>query len=79
MNGKDRMADFLDRIAEVMGVPAVSPGDDFRALPDWCSLKALGILVTLENTYAKRLDLAALDAMRTVGDLAAAALGETET
>ncbi len=42
----------------------------FREVPDWSSLMAFGILVTLENDYGRRMDLAEFATMQTIADLA---------
>ena len=65
------MSKFLDRMSAVLETP-VSPGTRFREVEGWSSLMAFGILVTLENDYGRRMDLAELAEMTTVGDLASA-------
>lgn len=65
------MEKFLDRMSAVLETP-VSFGTRFREVEGWSSLMAFGILVTLENDYGVRMDVAGLEAMSTVGDLAAA-------
>ena len=62
---------FLDRMSAVLET-AVSAGTRFREVEGWSSLMAFGILVTLENDYGRRMDLAELGTMETVGDLAGA-------
>jgi len=65
------MSRFLDRMSAVLETP-VSSGTRFREVDGWSSLMAFGILVTLENDYGRRMDLAEFAGMSTVGDLAAA-------
>ena len=62
---------FLDRMSNVLEAP-VSAETRFREVEGWSSLMAFGILVTLENDYGVRMDVAGLEAMSTIGDLAAA-------
>lgn len=66
------MNEFLDRMSAVLETP-VTAGTKFREVEGWSSLMAFGILVTLENDYSRRMDIAELAAMDTVGDLARAA------
>ena len=64
------MSRFLDRMSAVLEAP-VSPETRFREVEGWSSLMAFGILVTLENDYGRRMDLAEFETMRTIADLAA--------
>ena len=63
------MSKFLDRMSAVLETP-VSAGTRFREVDGWSSLMAFGILVTLENDYGRRMDLAEFAGMTTIGDLA---------
>ncbi len=63
------MSKFLDRMSAVLETP-VSPDTRFREVEGWSSLMAFGILVTLENDYGRRMDLAEFAGMATIGDLA---------
>ena len=65
------MGKFLDRMSAVLETP-VSLGTRFRDVEGWSSLMAFGILVTLENDYGRRMDLAEFATMHTIADLAAA-------
>ena len=62
---------FLDRISAVLEAP-VTAETRFREVEGWSSLMAFGILVTLENDYGRRMGVAELATMETVGDLARA-------
>ncbi|MBR1871281.1 MAG: acyl carrier protein [Kiritimatiellae bacterium] len=62
------MNEFLSRIEDVVGVE-VELGTRFRETPDWCSLRAFGILVMLENRYGVRCDIAKFMGFDTVGEL----------
>ena len=65
------MSKFLDRMSVVLETP-VSSDTRFREVEGWSSLMAFGILVTLENDYGRRMDLAEFATMHTIADLAAA-------
>lgn len=65
------MSRFLDRMSAVLEAPAAAD-TKFREVPGWSSLMAFGILVTLENDYGRRMDLAEFATMHTIADLAAA-------
>lgn len=64
------MKEFLEKTAKVLEVDSVSPELDFRTVEDWCSLKAFGLLVMLENDYAKSVPVEEFLQLRTVADLA---------
>lgn len=61
---------FLDRMAEVLEVPSVSPDDDFRAVPMWSSMVAFAVRVMFDLDYSRGLSGAELDGAKTVRDLA---------
>ena len=61
--------EFCAAVASVLEVPSIGLGDEFRSVPDWCSLKAFGLLVLMENDFGSPLVLSDLAAVRTVGDL----------
>ncbi len=69
----DKLSDFLIKIAQVLEVESVTPATDFRSVEDWCSLKAFGLLVLLENAYGKSLGMDEFLQLKTVEDLARAA------
>ena len=64
------MDEFLSKVAAVLEVASVSPDTDFRSLDGWCSLKAFGLLVMLEQDYGKTLPIDEFLALRTVAALA---------
>ena len=66
------MNEFLDKIAAVLEVP-VEPETRFRDLADWSSLKAFGILVTLENDYGRPMTIDEFQQLNTISELAQAA------
>ena len=67
------MQEFLERVAEVLEVPAVQPGDAFRDVPMWGSLTGFALVVMIEPRYGKRLTADDFVSLKTVADLAAAA------
>ena len=67
------MEEFLERVAEVLEVPGISAGDDFRHVPMWSSLLGFGLIVMIEQRYSRRISAADLSAARTVADLASLA------
>ena len=62
---------FLERIAEVLEVPAIGWTDEFRSVPMWSSLTGFALVVLLEQQYGKHVTPADLQPLRTVADLAA--------
>ena len=67
------MEEFLDKVAAVLEVSSVALDTDFRAAEGWCSLKAFGLLVMLEQDYGRTLAIGDFMKLGTVADLAAAA------
>ena len=66
------MSEFLDKLAVVLETP-VEPETRFRDLADWSSLKAFGILVTLENDFGRPMTIDEFQTLDTIGELAQAA------
>ena len=65
------MNEFLDRMSAILETP-VRAETCFREVEGWSSLMGFGILVTLENDYARRMMIDEFQKMQTIGDLAAA-------
>ena len=63
------MSEFLDKLAVVLETP-VEPETRFRDLADWSSLKAFGILVTLENDYGRAMTIDEFQQLNTIAELA---------
>lgn len=61
---------FLERIAEVLEVPAVALDDDFRAVPMWSSLVGFSVMLMIDLEYGREVTAAMLKEARTVRDLA---------
>ena len=66
---KVRTANFLERVADVLEVDSIGVDDEFRQVPEWCSLKAFGLMVTLENDYGAKVGVDEFLKLRTVKDL----------
>ena len=67
------MQEFLEKVAEVLEVASVKPGDAFRDVPMWGSLTGFALVVMIEQRYGKRLTADDFVSLKTVADLAAAA------
>ena len=70
------MSRFLTAVESVLEADAVRLETDFRALPGWCSLKAFGLLVMLENDFGAPVTIDRLRELKTVGDLELEALAQ---
>jgi len=66
------MNEFLDKMSVVLET-TVTPETRFRQVEGWSSLMGFGILVTLENDYGRRMDVAEFLTLETIEDLARAA------
>jgi len=64
------MEKFLEEVAEILEVDAVSAGFKFREVADWDSMKGFSLMVLLENDYGKPITVDDFLACETVGDLA---------
>lgn len=65
MNGSG----FLQSVADVLEVDSIGIDDEFRRVPEWCSLKAFGLMVTLENDYGAPVKVDTFLKLTTVRDL----------
>ena len=65
------MNEFLDRMSAILETP-VTAETRFRELADWSSLKAFGILVTLENDYRRPMTLDEFQKLNVISELAQA-------
>ena len=64
------MQEFLEQVAEVLEVPEVKSGDDFRTTPMWGSLTGFALAVMLEQRYGKHVEAGDFANLKTVADLA---------
>ena len=67
------MPQFLERIAEVLEMPSVTPDYAFRSTPGWSSLMGFALIVLLEQQYHVTLTVEDFLKLETVADLARAA------
>jgi acyl carrier protein len=67
------MAQFLERIAEVLEVPSVTPDFAFRSAPGWSSLMGFALIILLDQQYHVTLTVEEFMKLVTVADLARAA------
>ena len=67
------MPQFLERIAEVLEVPSVSPEFAFRSAPGWSSLMGFALIILLEQQYHVKLTVEDFMKIETVAELAHAA------
>ena len=67
------MPQFLEKIAEVLEVPSVTPEYAFRSAPGWSSLMGFALIVLLEQQYNVTLTVDDFMKLETVADLARAA------
>ena len=67
------MSQFLEKIAEVLEVPSVTPDFAFRSAPGWSSLMGFALLVLLDKQYHVTLPVEDFMKLETVADLARAA------
>lgn len=65
------MNEFLDKVAEILEVDAVTPELKFREIDDWNSMKGFSLIVLLEGDYGKQMPIALFLKCETVGELAA--------
>ena len=63
------MNKFYESVAQVLEVDEVGFDTDFRQIPGWSSLQALGLLVLMENDWQAPIGIVRLQEMKTVGDL----------
>lgn len=67
------MQQFLERIAEVLEVPSVTPDFEFRSAPGWSSLMGFALLILLDQEHHVKLSVEEFMKLNTVADLANAA------
>ena len=67
------MSQFLEKIAEVLEVPSVTPDFAFRSAPGWSSLMGFALIVLLDQQYHVTLSVEDFMKIETIADLARAA------
>ena len=65
------MNEFLEKIAEILEVDAVSLDFEFRTVADWDSMKGFSIIVLMEADYGKQMSVEEFLKCEKVSDLAA--------
>ena len=63
------MNKFSKAVADVLEVESVALDTPFRETEGWCSLKAFGLLVMLENDWGAPTDINRFMSLKTVRDL----------
>ena len=63
------MSDLYGKLAELLEVDEVSPGDVLADSPLWDSLTVLSLIAMLDASYGVNLTAAALREIRTAGEL----------
>jgi acyl carrier protein len=64
------MENIYVKLAEILEVEQVQPGDVLRQFENWDSLTALSILATLDASYGVNLTAGELREIQTAGELA---------
>ena len=67
------MPQFLEKIADVLEVPSVTPDFTFRSAPGWSSLMGFALIILLDQQYHVTLMVEEFMKLETVADLARAA------
>ena len=70
-----RLDEFLARLAEVLEVPAITAGDDYRETPLWGSLTCFAVKVMLMQQFGVELTLQTIGDCPSAGALAEKVIG----
>lgn len=63
------MNDFLDRVANILETPGVTPEMEFRSARGWGSMMGFALFVMLEDEYGANLTPEQFRELKTVGEL----------
>ena len=63
------MNDFLDRIANILETPAVTPELEFRSVPGWGSMMGFALFIMLEDEYGANISPEQFRELKTVEEL----------
>lgn len=67
------MNDFLDRVANILETPAVTPELEFRSVPGWGSMMGFALFIMLEDEYGVAMTPEQFREFKTVAELMSAA------
>ncbi len=67
--GVDPMTGFLDRVANILETPDVTPELEFRSVRGWGSMMGFALFVMIEDEYGVKLTPEQFLELRTVADL----------
>jgi len=63
------MNEFLDRVANILETPAVTPDLAFRSVRGWGSMMGFALFIMLEDEYGVKLTPEQFRELETVADL----------
>jgi acyl carrier protein len=63
------MNEFLQKLAEILEVPAVNESDQLKAFPQWDSLAVLSVIAMLDANYGVNLRAADFAPVNTAAEL----------
>ena len=63
------MNDFLDRIANILETPVVTPELEFRSVPGWGSMMGFALFIMLEDEYGAKISPEQFRELKTVEEL----------
>lgn len=65
------MNEFLDRVANILETPDVTPELEFRSVRGWGSMMGFALFIMLEDEYGVKLTPEQFRELKTVSDLIA--------
>lgn len=63
------MDEFLDRVANILEVPEVTPELEFRSVPGWGSMMGFALFIMLEDEYGVKMSPEDFRELKTVAEL----------
>lgn len=67
------MNEFLDRVANILEIPAVTPEFEFRSVSGWGSMMGFALFIMLEDEYGVKITPERFRELKTVRELMATA------
>ena len=64
-----QMNEFLDRVANILETPAVTPELEFRSVRGWGSMMGFALFIMMEDEYGAKLTPESFKGLITVADL----------